>query len=122
MNSKLVKIYEKLKQDGLTAEQEQKILAELNADGSHDLPDAASGGQGGLGPVTKQIYRYNDLFDLRHLAGCFQTDLPASQHRHPNADHLSGAHMAMGSGRSLQQGLKVIHMIILFDSVMTFLT
>ena len=68
MNSKLVKIYEKLKQDGLTAEQEQKILAELNADGSHDLPDAASGGQGGLGPVSRQIYRYNDLFDLQAIA------------------------------------------------------
>ncbi len=41
MNSKLVKIYEALKQKGLSSEQEQKILAELNYDGSHDLPEAA---------------------------------------------------------------------------------
>ena len=68
MNPKLVQIYEKLKEDGLTDEQEQKILAELDDDGSDDLPYAASGGEGDIGPDSKQIYSYNDLFDLQAIA------------------------------------------------------
>jgi uncharacterized sporulation protein YeaH/YhbH (DUF444 family) len=68
MNSKLVQIYEKLKEGGLTAEQEQKILAELNDDGSHDLRDASADGAGGIGPVARQIYSYNDLFHLQAIA------------------------------------------------------
>jgi uncharacterized sporulation protein YeaH/YhbH (DUF444 family) len=67
-NSKLVKIYEKLKQEGLSAEQEKKILAELNDDGSHGLPDASADDAGGIGPVSRQIYSYNDLFDLQAIA------------------------------------------------------
>ena len=68
MDSKLVEIYEKLKEEGLSAEQEKKILAELNDDGSHDLPDASADGAGGIGPVARQIYSYNDLFDLQAIA------------------------------------------------------
>ncbi len=68
MNSKLVEIYEKYKKDGLTPEQEEKIKLEINDDGSHDLPAAASGGGGDIGPVARQIYRYNDLFDLQSIA------------------------------------------------------
>ena len=68
MNSKLVKIYEKLKQEGLSAEREEKILAELNHEGTHDLPDATVDGDGGIGPVSRQIYSYNDLFDLQAIA------------------------------------------------------
>jgi hypothetical protein len=68
MNSKLVEIYEKLKENGLTAEQQQKILAEISYEGSHDLPDAASGGGGDIGPVARQIYGHNDLFDLQAIA------------------------------------------------------
>ena len=68
MDPKLAKLYKQLKQKGLTAEQEQKILAEINYDGSHDLPDAAGGGGGDIGPVARQIYGYNDLFDLQAIA------------------------------------------------------
>jgi hypothetical protein len=39
MDEKLLRIYEELKATGLTAEQEQKILLELYAEGSHGLPE-----------------------------------------------------------------------------------
>jgi uncharacterized sporulation protein YeaH/YhbH (DUF444 family) len=68
MDPKLVKIYEKLKHAGLTLAQEEKILAELNEDGCHDLPEASTDGAGGIGPVSRQIYSYNDLFDLQAIA------------------------------------------------------
>ena len=68
MDSKLVKLYEQLKKDGLTPEQEEKIKLELNDDGSHDLPDAWQDGAGGIGSVSRQIYGYSDLFDLQAIA------------------------------------------------------
>jgi uncharacterized sporulation protein YeaH/YhbH (DUF444 family) len=68
MDPKLAKLYKQLKKEGLTAEQEQKILAEISYDGSHDLPDAAGGGGGDIGPVARQIYGYNDLFNLQAIA------------------------------------------------------
>jgi uncharacterized sporulation protein YeaH/YhbH (DUF444 family) len=68
MDPKLVELYERLKEKGLTPAQERKILAELNDDGSHDLPDASAGGEGGIGPVPRQFYSYNDLFDLQAMA------------------------------------------------------
>ncbi len=68
MNSKLIKLYQKYKKDGLTPEQEEKIKLEINDDGSHDLPDAAGGGGEDIGPVARQIYGYNDLFDLQAIA------------------------------------------------------
>jgi hypothetical protein len=37
MDPKLVALYERLKEKGLTLEQERKILAELNAAGSHTV-------------------------------------------------------------------------------------
>ena len=68
MNSKRIKLYQKYKKNGLTPEQEEKIKLEINDDGSHDLPDAAGGGGGDIGPVARQIYGYNDLFDLQAVA------------------------------------------------------
>jgi uncharacterized sporulation protein YeaH/YhbH (DUF444 family) len=68
MNNRLLNLFNKKKQEGLTLEQEQKILAELKDDGSHDLPDASAGGEGGIGPVARQFYSYNDLFDLQAIA------------------------------------------------------
>ena len=47
MDSKLKNLYQRLKQDGLTPEQEQKILAELNDGGS---PRSAPGRSSGLAP------------------------------------------------------------------------
>ena len=68
MDPKLAKLYKQLKKEGLTAEQEQRILAEISYEGSHDLPYAAGGGGGDIGPVARQIYGYNDLFDLQAIA------------------------------------------------------
>ena len=77
MDSKLIKIYEKLKQDGLAAEQEQKILAEISDDATHDLPDGSPGvdesGKEGIGPVSKHIYSYTDLFDLQAITALKST-------------------------------------------------
>jgi uncharacterized sporulation protein YeaH/YhbH (DUF444 family) len=68
MDPKLAKLYERLKEGGLTDEQEQKILAEINAGGSHDLPDTSAGGAGDIGPVARQIYGCSDLFHLQAIA------------------------------------------------------
>ena len=73
MNPRRVEIYKKLKKDGLTAEQEHKVLAELNDDATHDLPDATPGGDRGIGPVSKNLYAYNDLFDLQAVAALQST-------------------------------------------------
>jgi uncharacterized sporulation protein YeaH/YhbH (DUF444 family) len=68
MDPKLIELYERLKKEGLTAAQEQKILAELNDDEvSHDLPEAAAEEGEGIGLVSKNLYAYNDLFDLQAI-------------------------------------------------------
>ena len=46
MNPKAKELYKKLKKHGLTPERKEKILAELNDNGSHDLPDADTPGDG----------------------------------------------------------------------------
>ena len=77
INSRLVEIYEKLRQEGLTAAQEKKILSEINDDARHDLPDVATGGDNGakegIGPVSKHIYSYTDLFDLQAISALEST-------------------------------------------------
>jgi hypothetical protein len=73
MNPKLEELYERLKKDGLTAAQEKMILAELKDDATHDLPDASTGGDRDIGPVSKNLYAYNDLFDLQAIAALEST-------------------------------------------------
>ena len=70
MDPKLLKYYEELKAAGLTSEQEQKIVEELRAEGSHELAEESvtKGGSGieflPYGPDG--FYHYHDL---RHLQG-----------------------------------------------------
>jgi len=77
MDAKLAKLYKKLKKSGLTAEREQKILAEINDSAVHDLPDGSGGGadngKEGIGPVSKHLYSYTDLFDLQAISALEST-------------------------------------------------
>jgi uncharacterized sporulation protein YeaH/YhbH (DUF444 family) len=69
MNFQLKILYQQLKQRGLTATQEQKILAELNDDGSHEIPEPESPGDGKDNPFSsgKHVYAYHDLLDLQGI-------------------------------------------------------
>ncbi|MCP4622283.1 MAG: DUF444 family protein [bacterium] len=69
MNFKLKSLYQQLKQRGLTAAREQKILAELNDDGSHEIPQPESPGDGkdNSFPSGKHVYDYHDLLDLQGI-------------------------------------------------------
>jgi uncharacterized sporulation protein YeaH/YhbH (DUF444 family) len=77
MDSKLAKLYQRLKKDGLTPDQEQKILLELNDDATHEVPGEASNEavteDDGVIPVSKNIYAYNDLFDLQAISALQST-------------------------------------------------
>ncbi|VTR69818.1 hypothetical protein DESC_780006 [Desulfosarcina cetonica] len=54
----------------------------------------------------------DEFFDLGELAGVVQTDEIAAQHSHANAHHLSGAQMAVGFGRSFEQGFEIFHVVL----------
>jgi uncharacterized sporulation protein YeaH/YhbH (DUF444 family) len=70
MNSKQLKLYKRLQQEGLTPAREKQILAELNDTGSHAIPAAASPGDGKetLSQAAQTIYAYHDLLDLQGIA------------------------------------------------------
>ena len=65
MDPKRIKLYNRLKEEGLTPEREEKILSELHDESTHDLPDAAatseSSGIKTFFHVPYSIYEYNDL-------------------------------------------------------------
>ncbi|MGD8493046.1 MAG: hypothetical protein PVH44_05535, partial [Desulfobacterales bacterium] len=67
MDPKSKELYERLKEKGLTPEQEGKILAELEAAGTHHLP--ASGQAGSFKSFRKfqNIYNYDDLTFLQGI-------------------------------------------------------
>ncbi|CAN2040534.1 DUF444 [Candidatus Magnetomoraceae bacterium gMMP-15] len=72
MNSKLRKIYEDLKKKGLSYDQEEKILMELNYEGSHEVPESSkdiSTKEFLTGPDS--IYKYNDLFILQNMTDSY---------------------------------------------------
>ncbi len=77
MDPKLKELYTKIKNEGLSPEQEQKILVELNDDSTHDMPgeasDANATGDERLIPASKNIYTYNDLFDLQAISALQST-------------------------------------------------
>ena len=75
MDSKLLNLYQKLKQRGLTPGQEQKILAELNDTGSHDIPDADLPGDGKRKAfqAAQNFYAYHDLLDLQGITAMQST-------------------------------------------------
>ena len=70
MDSKLSKIYQRLKEDGLTPEQEQKVLAELGDSGSHDVPDPGppDAGEDGTLRSVRDFYAFHDLLDLQGIS------------------------------------------------------
>ena len=65
MDPKRIKLYNKLKEEGLTPEREKKILSELYDESTHDLPDDApsfeSSGTKTFFHVPYSIYEYHDL-------------------------------------------------------------
>jgi len=73
MNSELLNLYHKIKKRGLTPQREQKILAELQGDQTHDVPrtvaDAGSGENQTFVRVSDNLYEYNDLAVLQGVNG-----------------------------------------------------
>ncbi len=71
MDPERIKLYNKIKEEGLTPERDQKILSELYDESTHDLPDAASttepAGTKRLSIVPYGIYEYNDLSVLQAI-------------------------------------------------------
>ncbi len=68
MNPKLLKIYNELKERGMTPDQEKKIPAELNSEGSHDIPETHDSKEETFSPVPDNIYEYNDLSVLQSMS------------------------------------------------------
>lgn len=61
MDSKALKWFKELKKQGLTGEQERRILAELKREEIHEIPPAS--------PHIKNIYEYHDLALLQDIPG-----------------------------------------------------
>ena len=73
MDPKLKELYERLKEKGLAPEQERKILAEMEAAGSHNLPGPGSKGSYKSFRKFQNIYNYNDLSFLQGIAALQST-------------------------------------------------
>ncbi|MBW2607029.1 MAG: DUF444 family protein [Deltaproteobacteria bacterium] len=65
MDPERIKLYNRLKEEGLTPEREEKILLELYDESTHDLPDDAPASESAdtktFLHVPYSIYEYNDL-------------------------------------------------------------
>ncbi len=59
MNDKLLSLYKKLQKRGLTEDQDRKIRAEIEFEGTHDLP--ADEPQGTVRSPAEVLYGFNDL-------------------------------------------------------------
>jgi uncharacterized sporulation protein YeaH/YhbH (DUF444 family) len=73
MDTKLIELYKRLKQRGLTPEQERKVLAELEAADSHGLPETGEAGSYKSFLKFQNIYNYNDLSFLQGIAALQST-------------------------------------------------
>ncbi len=77
MNSDLLELYEKLKVNGLTPDQEKKIRLEVQDEGSHDIPEhKASGSETGvkfLPFMPAGLYDYHDLSVLQNMPYPYST-------------------------------------------------
>jgi uncharacterized sporulation protein YeaH/YhbH (DUF444 family) len=75
MDSKLSELYQKLKTQGLPPEQEEKIQAELEYEGSHDLPgeDLPATATDGSALTLRKVYAYHDLLDLQGMTAMRST-------------------------------------------------
>lgn len=60
-------LYERLKERGLTPDQEERILAELKDDGVHDLPQEEGAGAADGPPPSERIYDYDDIGFLQSM-------------------------------------------------------
>ncbi|MBW2338278.1 MAG: hypothetical protein JRF47_16250, partial [Deltaproteobacteria bacterium] len=69
MHPNLKKLYKKLKEEGLSPGQEEKIQLELNDTGSHGLPgdDLPGTAKDGSALTFRKIYAYHDLLDLQGM-------------------------------------------------------
>lgn len=67
MNPKRQQIYEALKAQGLSTEQEAKILAELYDSGTHDIPETSPENKIRLPLQVLNIYDYHDLSVLQSV-------------------------------------------------------
>jgi len=72
MDPDRLKTYKKLKEGGLTPEEDEKFLSELYDEGSHDVPptswDAEKAAIEGLSAALHDIYANNDLSALQAMA------------------------------------------------------
>ena len=75
MDSKRLKLYQRLKEKGLSPEQEEKIQLELNDTGSHGLPgdDLPGTAKDGSALTFRKIYAYHDLLDLQGMTAMRST-------------------------------------------------
>ena len=75
MKKDLIKIYNELKEKGLTTEQEEKIQLELNDTDSHGLPgdDLPGTAKDGSALTFRKIYAYHDLLDLQGMTAMRST-------------------------------------------------
>ena len=73
MDPKLLVLYKQLKEEGLTPEQERKILAELNTGCSHTLPDDGRPGSYKSFRKWQNIYNYQDLSFLQGITALQST-------------------------------------------------
>ena len=75
MHPNLIKLYKKLKKDGLTGRQEEKIRLELEYEGSHGLPadDLPAIAKDGSALTLRKIYAYHDLLDLQAMTAMRST-------------------------------------------------
>jgi hypothetical protein len=71
MDTRLQDYFRKIKNAGLTAEREEKILSELNYQGDHDIPNDPAGVEISLARVfsdpAKGLYEYDDLSQFQNM-------------------------------------------------------
>lgn len=68
MDPELLKMYEKLKAEGLNEDQELRILSELHSEGSHVMADSpAVDGKVGLPSQPGSLYGFGDLSSIQFL-------------------------------------------------------
>jgi hypothetical protein len=71
VNRDLQKLYDEIKERGLTPERDQKILSELYDEGTHDLPDLSPdtgrAGTAAFSHASDNMYSYNDLSWLQSM-------------------------------------------------------
>ena len=77
MDPNRLKLYNKIKERGLTPERDQKILSELYDERTHDLPDASpdsgSAGMETFSCASDNIYAYNDFSSLQSMTALQRT-------------------------------------------------